>query len=93
MWLTSSLCLFSLIYSRFFVLARKTLYNLVPPSRCLNPVTFYVVLRRPSGCVAMADADLHRGVCLAALLVLLLGGRRKVVSGEPVRPGAMRVWE
>lgn len=76
-----------------FVLACKTLYNLVPPSRCLNPVTFYIVLLLPSGYISVADPDLHRGMCLAAWPVLLLGGRRKVVFGEPVHPRAMGVQE
>ena len=39
----------------------------------------------------MADPDLHSRMCLAALLVLLLGGRRKVVFGKPVHPRAMGV--
>lgn len=51
---------------KVFVLACKTLYNLVPPSWCLNPVTFYVVLLLPSGSISVADAELHRGMCLAA---------------------------
>lgn len=72
-----------------FVLTCKTLYNLVPPSWCLNSVTFYAVLLLPSGYISMAHPDLLRGMCLAALLVLLLAGRRKVVFGDLVRPRAM----
>lgn len=78
---------------KVFVLACKTLYNLVPASRCLNPVTFYIVLLFPSGSIPVADPDLHRGMCLAALLVLLLGGRRKVVFGKPSHPRATGVQE
>lgn len=37
----------------------------------------------------MAHPDLLRGMCLAALLVLLLAGRRKVVFGDLVHPRAM----
>lgn len=45
-----------------FVLTCKTLYNLVPPSRRLNSVTFYVVLPLPSGYISMAHPDLLRGM-------------------------------
>lgn len=76
-----------------FVLACRTLHNLVPPPRCLYPVTFYVVLLLPSGCISMAVPDLHRGMCLAALPVLLLGERRKVVFGEAGHPRATGVQE
>lgn len=76
-----------------FVLACKTLYNLVPPSPCLNPVTFYMFLLLPPGYISLADPDLRRGTRVAALLVLPLGGRREAVFGEPVHPRAVGARE